>query len=373
MKKFSCAFAVLLLALVMIPVMASAKEKPKASTSEYIRVYALPNSGDSRNRLYGYSDEALTKQTTQWIRVKADSSHDADECRIVKISSNGKAVKISYPLDSGGRSTAWFDRSKFTSFDLTKKYDYVTLNEKVNIYRYADGKGDYGYAISNGTSDKAYILGKDSSKKYTQIVYKLDSGVWKMGWGKTSNVESAINTPEPTDFWKAPFPAGTYRESQSFGNYYYSSARPDRSYHSGWDIVSNDKEGASIYAVADGIVQYRGGSNEDGNGYHVIIKHSFNGKTVYSLYSHMVEGSQLACPAVGEKVSQGDKIGEMGNTGNSSGAHLHLGIFTGTCFNSPYGYTNVKSDTKMAYKNKGTDTTTTYYNPKMVIENDKLP
>lgn len=182
MKKFSCAFAVLLLALVMIPVMASAKEKPKASTSEYIRVYALPNSGDSRNRLYGYSDEALTKQTTQWIRVKADSSHDADECWIVKISSNGKAVKISYPLDSGGRSTAWFDRSKFTSSDLTKPYDYQTINKKITVYRAPDGKKEYGYVISNNNSDKVYLLKKDDFGLYQQIIYKLDSGVWKMGW-----------------------------------------------------------------------------------------------------------------------------------------------------------------------------------------------
>lgn len=359
MKKFSCAFAVLLLALVMIPVMASAKEKPKASTSEYIRVYALPDSGDSKNRLYGYSDEALTKQTTQWIRVKADSSHDADECRIVKISSNGKAVKISYPLDSGGRSTAWFDRSKFTSFDLTKKYDYQTIDTKTTVYRAPDGKNDYGYAISNNSSDKAYILGMDSSGNYRQIIYKLDSGVWKMAWVKT------ISEPDPNDFWKAPFAEG-YRESQSFGNYYYSSARPDRPYHCGWDIVSDNGKGAAVLAVADGTVKYKGGGRNDGaNGLHVIIEHTFNGKTVYSLYSHL--DSYSDCPKVGKSVSQGQQIGIMGSTGNSSGPHLHLGIFTGTYLNSPYGYAGTDSSTKMTYKN------TTYYNPKTVIDNDKLP
>ena len=300
-------------------------------------------------------------------------SHDADECRIVGISKNGKAIKVSYPLDSGGRATAWFEREKFTSFDLTKKYEYIALNAKISIYRYSDANGDYGYVKSNNSSDKVYILGKDSSGKYYQLIYKLDSGVWKMGWGKKSQVDNAkwddANTDKAdetsaSDFWKLPFEAGSYYETQSFGN--KANSRAGRPYHSGWDIVANDGEGASVYAVADGTVKYKGGGRNDGaNGLHVIIKHSFNGKTVYSLYSHL--DSYSACPDVGSKVSQGKKIGTMGNTGASSGAHLHLGIFADGYSNSPWGYTNVNSDTSMSYDG------ITYYNPKMVIDNDKLP
>lgn len=51
----------------------------------------------------------------------------------------------------------------------------------------------------------------------------------------------------------------------------------------------------------------------------VIIRHANN---VYSLYGHL---SQINV-AKGANVAQGDIIGKSGNTGNSSGAHLHFAI-----------------------------------------------
>ena len=49
----------------------------------------------------------------------------------------------------------------------------------------------------------------------------------------------------------------------------------------------------------------------------VVIAHSGN---LRSWYAHMQPG----CPAkVGESVKSGERIGTQGNTGNSTGAHLH--------------------------------------------------
>ncbi len=57
--------------------------------------------------------------------------------------------------------------------------------------------------------------------------------------------------------------------------------------------------------------------NVDGN--HIIED---LGGGVWAMYAHLIRGSLLVKP--GDKVKQGQKIAELGNTGNSSGPHLHF-------------------------------------------------
>ena len=52
----------------------------------------------------------------------------------------------------------------------------------------------------------------------------------------------------------------------------------------------------------------------------VKIQHSNGTQT---LYGHM---SKVCC-TVGQKVAQGEKIGEVGSTGNSTGNHCHFEIY----------------------------------------------
>lgn len=90
--------------------------------------------------------------------------------------------------------------------------------------------------------------------------------------------------------------------------------------HNGLDIAAD--YGSSIKAAADGSVLDRGmESNSHGWGNWIIIKHS-NG--LATLYAHL---SSFRV-SVGQNVSQGDVIGLEGNTGNSTGPHLHFSVFT---------------------------------------------
>ena len=75
--------------------------------------------------------------------------------------------------------------------------------------------------------------------------------------------------------------------------------------------------GTTIKASASGTVTQAGWIN--GYGYCVTISHT-NGMS--TRYGHM---SKIGV-SVGQKVSQGDKIGESGNTGRSTGPHLHFEI-----------------------------------------------
>ena len=91
--------------------------------------------------------------------------------------------------------------------------------------------------------------------------------------------------------------------------------------HSGIDFQNLSNSTAPILAAASGVVESVVRSNI-GYGNHIVIRHNINGRTYYTLYAHM---SNLDV-SVGQQVSQGQKIGNKGLTGNTTGPHLHFEI-----------------------------------------------
>lgn len=94
--------------------------------------------------------------------------------------------------------------------------------------------------------------------------------------------------------------------------------------HTGIDIVCISKASPKICAVASGkVVIAKAGATGYGN--YVVIEHlSDDGKRFYTLYGHMVNGSISV--AEGSEVKQGQVLGIMGSTGNSTGPHLHFEV-----------------------------------------------
>lgn len=85
--------------------------------------------------------------------------------------------------------------------------------------------------------------------------------------------------------------------------------------HNGLDIAAS--EGTEIKAMSTGIVALTGDFFY--NGKFVLIDHGFG---LSSIYIHM----NTVCVEKGDYVICGDKIGEVGSTGRSTGNHLHWGI-----------------------------------------------
>jgi murein DD-endopeptidase MepM/ murein hydrolase activator NlpD len=86
----------------------------------------------------------------------------------------------------------------------------------------------------------------------------------------------------------------------------------------------NPGQGTPIQVVADGVVTVAQSSDNGGLGVYAEIEHVIDGQTVTSVYGHMLEGSlQLS---EGQVVTVGQQVGNVGNTGTSTGAHLHFEI-----------------------------------------------
>ena len=106
--------------------------------------------------------------------------------------------------------------------------------------------------------------------------------------------------------------------------------------HGGIDITNI--EGTPIYSAGTGIVLDKPKSDiESPYGNYLIIDNNGRGWKSYLLYAHLKEASSLK---IGDSVKQGDIIGLMGETGNSTGPHLHFEIRIDNKKKNPRDYIN---------------------------------
>lgn len=100
-----------------------------------------------------------------------------------------------------------------------------------------------------------------------------------------------------------------------------------KEYHPGLDMRA--KMGEKVRAPADGLVEFAGFHKRSGYGNLIILDHNFGFKTLYGhLKKVLVKNNQF--------VKKGQVIGLVGNTGLSTGHHLHYGIMYLQKFLNPY-------------------------------------
>jgi len=103
--------------------------------------------------------------------------------------------------------------------------------------------------------------------------------------------------------------------------------------HKGTDFAA--PHGTPIYSTADGVVVHAGW--QSGYGKLVKIQHEFGIETRYAHQSKIRV-------KVGQRVSRGDRIGDMGNTGRSTGTHLHYEVRVGGRAVNPMTYIKAAND-----------------------------
>ena len=121
-----------------------------------------------------------------------------------------------------------------------------------------------------------------------------------------------VITPESIELiWPVPY-KNCYISAQ-YGQY------PSGGAHHGMDIcVRGGSEGKNVVAAADGVViSY--GFNHWSMGNYIIVDHGYG---LFTAYYHM----QKLFAEKGDRVKQGQVIGLIGHTGNTTGPHLHFEV-----------------------------------------------
>lgn len=249
-------------------------------------------------------------------------------------------------------------------FDLYPSSD--SLKKEKSFYEVNDFKDRAG--LSNGGAAGAYSL---------SILRK----VWQDVQTAANSNNSVPSTSNPTnltvsanDSWLVPIKSyeklvGDFRSGASTGYYcnhvtgvadysetnFNLNAQGNVHTHNGIDfnIKSTDKGKIPVYAAQTGIVKYAGSHGDMGNAVVVIVKLD-NGKELRTRYLHLnsidlsVKNKASSADESQKIIKKGEFLGYVGNTGKSSGPHLHFDVSsndvkngswaTGTTLYSPRDY-----------------------------------
>ena len=128
----------------------------------------------------------------------------------------------------------------------------------------------------------------------------------------------------------------------------------EKNYHTGVDIGM--PEGTEILAGHDGTVTLAG--NAGGYGLCVAIEgEAYEGHTLTTKYGHC---SQILV-SVGQEVKAGDVIAKVGNTGNSTGAHLHLEVLVDGQYLNPLYFADTGDTSERHLPEVGSGGTGNYF------------
>ena len=256
----------------------------------------------------------------RFVGVLATGSHLSDALDITKRTSDiSEAINEKARALIDTKTVLSVEKSSFEQ----RKNILVSLNETLN---------DQKELVDQTSKDKNTLLAETKNKEST-FQKILAERTKKKGELETEilDVEAKIKTI--VDASKLPkygkgvlqYPLDKVVITQFFGNTPFSSKNPqvyNGSGHNGLDFGT--KVGTPILAAASGVVLGTGDTDASCNGVSygkwVLIKHS-NGLT--SLYAHL----SVIQATAGESVTLRQKIGLSGNTGYSTGPHLHFTIY----------------------------------------------
>lgn len=180
------------------------------------------------------------------------------------------------------------------------------------------------------------LEGLENSDLIIESSYKLDQ-ITKQLYIQSKSYDEVFEMAKKKEKMLASIPAimpvankDLTRVASGFG-YRIHPILKIRKMHTGMDFTAIT--GTDIYSTGDGVVELVA-NKRGGYGKHVIVNHGYGYKT---LYGHMSQFNVRK----GQKVKRGDILGLVGNTGRSTGPHLHYEvIYSGNKINPVHFYTN---------------------------------
>ena len=249
--------------------------------------------------------------------IKKNNPHN--DCIINTNISNWKEILALYAVSNNNENGFVFDKDsiikvkkifwEFNSIEHNIKEEKKDNNIKKILYINIKSK-------NLGELENKYNLSISQKEEIKELISDEYNSMW-------AEVISGITS---NNGWGFPV-SGVYVITQ-----YYSNS------HKAWDIASS--YGSNIYSISDGVVYLvKGGcivgdlSCNGKGGNYVIIKH--NDSKHYSVYMHL----KNYIVKQNDKITKGQVIGYMGNTGNvepiptnrnsTNGTHLHFVLYDG--------------------------------------------
>ncbi len=286
----------------------TAKLKEVMTSSKSSAVYHTVKTGESLSliadkykmslsELLSYNPK-LTEETSIHVGDKLVISNQVNYIRVKVMKTEKRKVKIDYETETKESSTLYKGQSKVVQKGK-KGVERVT-----EMVTYIDGVRSYVTEISSEVI----------KKPVKEIIYKGTKAVVQSSYsgGYSSYISGNGNTSYSGG--KLAWPSTSARIISS--PYGYRSM----GWHGGVDLCApGGSKGVAVLAAAGGTVVSAGWHYS--YGYNVLIDH---GNGLKTRYAHMQTGS-LSVRA-GQKVSQGQQIGKIGDTGNAWGAHLHFEV-----------------------------------------------
>ena len=225
-------------------------------------------------------------------------------------------------IQDGKRSLTWISASDSitvkpgTTSTLKIKYGGTPIDSVGGSYR---GAGlSVGITNVTWTNDECsatiQITASSSFKQSGSVTFKLLNG------SKTLNSKTITILPQSSSdgtynlCWPVSTTASGYKTITSSLGVRNAPVAGASVNHKGIDL--GIRTNSKVLATADGVVQFVGSNSARGK--YVVIYHQSLGLT--SGYQHLSSYSVKA----GQSVSKGQEIARSGNTGNSSGPHLHF-------------------------------------------------
>jgi murein DD-endopeptidase MepM/ murein hydrolase activator NlpD len=301
----------------------------------------------TQNKIVDKNDEI--KQLTSQIGDKAERISDSKTViskAFVNIYQNNSVSVIESILGKRSFSEIWKNDDELITLqgnmqdridDLTDLKQNLEANKKLTEKKKAElivltnDLKNQTKIIADTVSEKSYLLAetKNTEANYNKIL--VEKRVQKEAFEKEiASLESAIKFGfDPNSIPNAgskvlDFPLKNVRYTQYFGNTDFATKNPTvykGSGHNGIDFAASI--GTAIMAADSGVVTNvidTKTSRRCGYGKWISIKHATGLST---LYAHL----SLTTVKVGESVETGQVIGYSGNTGFTTGPHLHFGVY----------------------------------------------
>ena len=289
--------------------------------------------------------EKKTKESKQLeIDIEKKTEESKEIMRYYQISSSGSAL-IEYVLSAESitdfiyRVSITKQITEYNNKMVKEMNEMISENTKVQTElndkkkELANLKTDINNKIAKLNEQKSDL--NDEGHSLSQSIKEMQNTISylkKLGCKDSETQTSCLNRiysnkylPSGTTFFR---PTSTGRISSNYG---WRTLYGKPNLHAAIDIAM--PTGTTVYAVATGRVA-KIIKSASGGGNQLIIHHNINGTYYTSYYAHLNSFNV----SVGTLVTKDTVVAKSGNTGNSTGPHLHLGIAKGRWYQDYYAY-----------------------------------